>query len=166
MYLFFDHSRVHVGNLSDGKLGGNLGRDDSLCARIREGPLNTMNGHCRVAPHVGQQVHLTEIIRHQRQSSSLSAREHEDQSGIRNSLPCCCTWAGWALSCSCSCPRQTECPGTSSIPHLTRGPQPPWSQGPGSYHWGWSVCLQQCLDGLIKYIYYGFISSVIILKDG
>lgn len=49
-YLLFDHSRVHVGNLSDGKLGGNFGRDDSLGARIREGPLNAMNRHCGVAP--------------------------------------------------------------------------------------------------------------------
>lgn len=53
LYLFFDHSRVHVRNLPDGELGSNLGRDNSLCAGVGEGPLNAMDGDCGVAPHVG-----------------------------------------------------------------------------------------------------------------
>lgn len=57
-YLFLDHSRIHVGNLSNGELSSNLCRDDSLCTGVREGPLNAMDGDSGVAPHVGQQVHL------------------------------------------------------------------------------------------------------------
>ena len=60
-YLFLDHSRVHVGNLSNGELSNNLSRDDSLCARVREGPLNAMDADSGIAPHVGQQVHLQDI---------------------------------------------------------------------------------------------------------
>lgn len=60
VYLFFDQSRVHVGNLSNGKFSNHLSRDDSFCTRVREGPLNAMDGDSGVAPHVGQQVHLQE----------------------------------------------------------------------------------------------------------
>lgn len=59
-YLFLDHCRVHVGNLSNGELSSNLSRDDSLCSRVREGPLNAMDGDSGVAPPVCQQVHLQE----------------------------------------------------------------------------------------------------------
>ncbi len=59
-YLLLDHGRVHVGNLSDGEFGRNLSRDHSLCAGVREGPLNAVDRDSGVAPHVGQQVHLQE----------------------------------------------------------------------------------------------------------
>lgn len=59
-YLFLHHGRVHVGNLSNGELSSDLSRDDGLCARVREGPLDAMDGDGGVAPHVGQQVHLQE----------------------------------------------------------------------------------------------------------
>lgn len=49
-YLFFDDSRLHVGNLSNGELGSDLGRDDGLCAWVREGPLNAVDGDGGVAP--------------------------------------------------------------------------------------------------------------------
>ena len=57
-YLFFDHSRVHVGDLSNGELGSNLSRDYSLSAGVGEGPLDAMDGDSGVAPQVSQQVHL------------------------------------------------------------------------------------------------------------
>jgi len=60
VHLFLDHRGVHVGNLSDGELRGDLGGDDGLRAGVGEGPLDAVDGDGGVAPHVGQQVHLRE----------------------------------------------------------------------------------------------------------
>lgn len=57
-HLFFDRCRIHVGNLSDGELCSDLSRNDSLCARVREGSLNAMDGDGGVTPHMSQKIHL------------------------------------------------------------------------------------------------------------
>lgn len=51
-YLFFDRSRIHVGNLSDGELSSDLSRDDCLRSGVGKGPLNAVDGHSGVSPQV------------------------------------------------------------------------------------------------------------------
>lgn len=76
LHLFLDHGRVHVGNLSDGELGSDLSRDDSLCTGIRESPRDAVDGDGGIAPHVGQQVNLQETAN---SNNTISHNVHRDE---------------------------------------------------------------------------------------
>lgn len=52
LYLFFDCSRIHIGNLSNGELSSDLSRDDRLRSGVGKSPLYAVDGNSGVSPQV------------------------------------------------------------------------------------------------------------------